>query len=188
MARAAENLVDYYNDHLRKLSPNELEKEVARIIGLICEALGELHVDKGGIIHCDLKPENIMVDEKGDIKIIDFGSSVEADSNGTKQTEGPLLGTSAYLPPEICDHEKAARKRSFSGDMWAVGVMLHTLLVGRSPPLREWTEQGYVPMISDQAKDLVEKLLCEDPAQRPTAKKASEHASRWMESMIPEHD
>lgn len=88
-------------------------------------AKGIRHVHSKGICHRDLKPENVLIDENGDVKIIDFGFS---SSGKTYLTT--YCGTPPFMCPEI------VQKRPYNGmkaDIWALGVMLFLMLNGKLP-------------------------------------------------------
>ena len=154
--------------HLRneKFFPEEKVKFYAAIIGL---ALDYLH--NAGIVYRDIKPENILMDEKGYLKLADFGMAkiLQGDEKATS-----FCGTPEYLAPEIITgegHSKAA-------DWWSYGILIFEMLCGIPPFYNENVEKMYqliesaelkfpkrIP-ISDEAKDLIRKLLIKDQDKR----------------------
>jgi serine/threonine protein kinase/WD40 repeat protein len=102
-----------------------------RLVVDICRGLDFAH--KMGVIHRDVKPANIRVTPEGVVKILDFGIAKSlrgtdlTDPNLTQQ--GMVLGTPSYLSPELVQGGKV----DHYADMWAVGVILHEMLVGRRP-------------------------------------------------------
>src|SRR5262245_56584938 len=98
----------------------------------ICDAVHHAH--QRGLIHRDLKPGNILVDETGQTKILDFGVArvTDSDAQATMQTDvGQLVGTLAYMSPEqVLADPLELDTRS---DVYALGVILYELLAGRLP-------------------------------------------------------
>lgn len=103
----------------KRLTPAEIDALFSQIL----DGLAELHGH--GIIHRDLKLENILLREDGSVKISDLGLMKKQNSKGLTQA-GVLLGTAPYMPPEYIRHGKLDER----GDLYAVGVMLHELLSG----------------------------------------------------------
>ena len=100
-------------------------EEVVRFyIAQIIMALGELH--SKGIMHRDLKLENIMVDENGYIKLIDYGlAKIIADD----ELAMSYCGTPEYLAPEMVDN----KGHDMTVDWWAVGILIYEMLIGVTP-------------------------------------------------------
>jgi Flp pilus assembly protein TadD/predicted Ser/Thr protein kinase len=118
------------NEYVRqqRLSlPQRLE-----LMAKICEAVHHAH--ERGLIHRDLKPGNIVVDETGQPKILDFGVArvTDSDSQATRQTDlGQIVGTLAYMSPEqVLADPLELDTRS---DVYALGVIFYELLAGRRP-------------------------------------------------------
>jgi len=147
--------------HLRteKFFKEDKARFYAASIGM---ALDYLH--NHGIIYRDIKPENILIGEDGYLKLIDFGMAKMVQGN-EKATS--FCGTPEYLAPEIITGEGHNR----AADWWSYGILLFEMLCGIPPFYCENTERMYdlitnaelrfpkrVP-VSDNAKDLIKKLL-----------------------------
>ena len=98
---------------------------VLEIMAEVCDALEAAHSE--GLIHRDVKPENILIARDGKVKVADFGIAVVADA-GRAQT-GSLLGTLRYLSPEQAQGNEATQL----SDIWSAGAVLSELLTGRPP-------------------------------------------------------
>lgn len=99
---------------------------VAAVTGPVLDALAVAH--HAGLVHRDVKPENILISDGGDVKIADFGL-VRAAAASTATSSSVILGTAAYLSPEQVT-SGAADTRS---DVYATGVLVFELLTGRTP-------------------------------------------------------
>jgi serine/threonine protein kinase len=99
-----------------------------RICASICEALYYVH--SCGVVHRDMKPENILVDSADEITLIDFGIAVEGGAEGLavrKATEA--IGTPDYISPE----EVKGIRGNARSDLYALGIVLYEMLTGRTP-------------------------------------------------------
>src|SRR5437870_7254666 len=114
---------------LEEHAPNPLpQKEAIRITLQICDALAYCH--EQGIFHRDIKPENIMMQEDGNIKIIDFGIALlEGARRVTWRGLSGTMGTPDYMSPEQLKGERGMA----GSDIYAVGVMLYEMLCGQTP-------------------------------------------------------
>src|SRR5216684_1641917 len=101
-------------------------EEAAKIIVQICRALEAAHGE--GVIHRDLKPQNIMVTGDGRAYVMDFGIARSAHLPGMTQT-GALVGTPEYMSPEQARGEKLTER----SDLFSLGVIFYELLTGKSP-------------------------------------------------------
>ena len=99
----------------------------------VCDAVAHGH--RKGVVHRDVKPANILVDADGDPKVIDFGvarsTALDAARSGLRTVAGQLVGTLAYMSPEQLDGR--AEEVDARSDVYALGLVLHELLVGDLP-------------------------------------------------------
>ncbi len=98
---------------------------VIDMVGQICAALEAAHNE--GIVHRDIKPQNIMLTDKGRIKILDFGVAKLVEDKMTKT--GQFLGTVKYASPEQMLNETV----DFRADLFALAIMTHELMTGQTP-------------------------------------------------------
>jgi len=159
-------------DHIRKthgLSPSE-----AHVIAeQICDGLEAAH--RQGVVHRDLKSQNIIINDSGDIKIIDFGLARTAQLEGMTAT-GLIMGTPEYMAPE----QVAGKKVDERADIYSLGIILYELFTGRVPftgdsPIavgfRQMKEQPEAPRqinpnISPEIEKVILKALQKDALLR----------------------
>jgi serine/threonine protein kinase/tetratricopeptide (TPR) repeat protein len=101
-------------------------EETTRIIRQVCSALEAAHAES--VVHRDLKPQNIMLNDRGKVSVMDFGLAFSTEMSGLTQT-GMLLGTPAYMSPEQAQG-KTVDARS---DLYALGIILYEMLTGEVP-------------------------------------------------------
>ena len=107
--------------------------EVNFVIQQVCRALGRAH--QAGVVHRDLKPDNIFVvkdDDRDIVKILDFGVAKSASQtlDGSNTKTGAMLGTPYYMSPEQAQGIKSVDSRS---DLWSLAVIVFQCLTGRLP-------------------------------------------------------
>ncbi|GMH13018.1 hypothetical protein Nepgr_014859 [Nepenthes gracilis] len=163
------------------------ERAAAAVTKTIVEVVQMCH--RHGVMHRDLKPENFLFANKKEnspLMAIDFGLSIFFKP-GELFTE--IVGSPYYMAPEVL-------KRNYGPeiDVWSAGVILYILLCG-VPPFWAETEQGVAqaiirsvidfkrdpwPKVSNNAKDLVKRMLNPDPKRRLTAQEVLDHP--WLQS------
>jgi protein kinase-like protein len=151
--------------------------DAGRIGRQVADALGHAH--GFGVVHRDIKPDNILLDSSGHVLVTDFGiakAAQEASGTGQLTTEGMVVGTPQYMSPEQATGD-AIDARS---DIYALGVVLYQMLAG-SPPFDGESAQSIlmkqatatpVPIrqlrtdVSPALAAVVERLLAKDPTER----------------------
>ncbi|KAL5195542.1 3-phosphoinositide-dependent protein kinase 2 [Glycine soja] len=160
-----------------RLSEDEARFYAAEVV----DALEYIH--NLGVIHRDIKPENLLLTAEGHIKIADFGSvkpmqdsQITVLPNAASDDKAcTFVGTAAYVPPEVLNSSPA----TFGNDLWALGCTLYQMLSGTSPfkDASEWLifqriiarDLRFPDYFSDEARDLIDRLLDLDPSRRPGA-------------------
>ena len=164
------------------------ERDAAQIINQILDAIAYCH--QNNIMHRDLKPENILLDwnDSKTIKIINFGTSTESKSDEELKNQ---FGSIYYVSPEVLNGEYDEKS-----DVWSIGVMLFIMLGGRPPFEGDSEKEIYKKIkkgkyymdlnswkdVSDEAIDLVRRLLKFDQNKRITCANALEH--RWIKDWL----
>ncbi|MDF1661055.1 MAG: protein kinase, partial [Planctomycetota bacterium] len=118
--------------NLRELLTVKKKLSVPQAITLMADLFGGLQaVHDAGVIHRDLKPDNILLSIKGIPKITDFGLARRAGANESLALtlEGSILGTPHYMSPEQCRGEEA----TFASDLYAMGALFYHLIAGKPP-------------------------------------------------------
>ena len=142
------------------------------LIDPVVEGLGAAHA--AGLIHRDVKPENVLIADDGRIKIGDFGL---ARAITTTTSTGALIGTVAYLSPELV----LGRQADARSDIYALGIMLYEMLTGSQPFQGEVPIQvayqhvnstvgppsDLVPGLAEELDELVQWCTANDPDKRP---------------------
>jgi|GEM_PF-436908 len=152
-----------------KIPPNE----AVPIVQQVCRGLEAAHTE--GVVHRDLKPQNIMVDESGRVWVMDFGLARSMEMAGMTRT-GALMGTPDYMSPEQARAEKVDAR----SDLFSLGIIFYEMLTGVLPfqadtlmatllkRVQEKAEPPRVlePAIPQHLSDVVMKMLEPDRAKR----------------------
>lgn len=170
---------------LSQISGKDINEDRAKpIFKQILETVSYIHDQ--GIAHRDLKLENVLLDEFGHVKIVDFGFSCFAETGQMFQTP---CGSPAYAAPEVIAGEHYDGKMA---DMWSMGVMLFGLITGELP----WKGSNQIhvfnqiknaqfeipPGVSTFGQDLIRKLLVPEPNLRLTAGECLGHP--WFDGVL----
>ncbi len=140
----------------------------------VLDALAAAH--RAGLVHRDIKPENVLLDTEGRLKVTDFGLA-RAVNEVTATTTGTILGTVAYLSPELI----ATGACDARTDVYAVGILAYEMLLGTVPhtgttPIQVAFQHvnndvpppsDVAPWIPPEVDDLLCALAARDPADRP---------------------
>ncbi|KAF0902887.1 hypothetical protein E2562_019827 [Oryza meyeriana var. granulata] len=159
------------------------EPEGRRFFQQLVSALAYCHAR--GVYHRDIKPDNLLVDEQGNLKVADFGLSAITDTERSEAHLQTVCGTQLYLAPEVLE------RRGYDGakaDVWACGVVLFVLVAGRKPfpdchfaQLYRMIRQSQFQCpasFSPELARLMRRLLQPDPARRITIPEIME--TRWF--------
>ena len=151
---------------------------IGQALAIARDTAGALaHAHRRGIVHRDVKPENLMFSEGGIVKLMDFGLARATQASRLTMT-GSALGTAAYMPPESTRGGAGP-----PGDIFALGVTLHEMMAGELPftgdtPLALlYASANEPPRLLRTARPdappgveaLIQRMLAKDPAERPDA-------------------
>lgn len=107
------------------------------------------YAHENDVVHRDIKPHNVMIDENGQPQLMDFGLARRGDEESTQTTDGTLLGTPAYMPPEQA--RGALSEIGPWSDQYSLGVILYEVLTGQRP-------------FQGEPHAVINKVLTEEPA------------------------
>ena len=133
-------------ERMRQGAAIDCERLARELLGAVA------HIHAAGIVHRDIKPQNVLLDPDGNAKLIDFGIALPADATSLTQT-GQVLGTARYVAPEAMRGEPAGER----SDLFSCGVLLRDCLGPASP--------GHLRLLAD-------RLASPDPRGRPASAEA----------------
>lgn len=152
------------------------EPEAAYFLQQLIEAVRYMH--DAQVIHRDLKLGNLFLDRDMQIKVGDLGLATRVEDRDEKRKT--ICGTPNYIAPEIIQGDKAKRGHSFEVDIWSMGVVLYTILIGKPPYEAKDVRSTYQRILANEycfpehvnlssnARNLIESMLKSDPNDRPS--------------------
>ncbi|KAK1333040.1 hypothetical protein QTO34_006573 [Cnephaeus nilssonii] len=175
-------------EHLESHGPLS-ERQARAAFRQVVSALQYCH--RRGIAHRDLKPDNILLDEDGTVKLADFGFGRRVSDDSKLST---FCGTFYYMAPEVLRQEPYDGRKA---DVWSLGVTLYRTVTGTVPfqgqslaKIKRQVLAGQFeapPRMSREGKQLLRWLLTVDPSQRPTLDEVMQHPwlNRGQEELRP---
>ena len=167
-----------------RMAPKELLPYVIDVLDVLDAAHAQ------GIVHRDLKADNVFITKDGKAKVLDFGVARVLEGEGGKTRTGMVMGTPEYMPPE----QARGRSELIDGraDLWAVGAMIYRLLSGRYPHEAETPNEvlllamtepapklaSAVPDAAPKLQTLVDKAMAFDKNDRWADARAMQAAAR----------
>lgn len=162
---------------IRQYNAQGQEMPIQRVLDLsvqICAGIGYAH--RANLVHCDVKPQNVLVTRDDRIKVADFGIARAMSEASQQIQDEDLWGTPQYFSPE----QAAGNRPTPASDVYSIGVMMFEMLSGRLPFMAESQTalalkhmQERPPMISEfnpsvpeQLEMIVDKVLSKEPAGR----------------------
>lgn len=166
-------------------------RQAVELVIQLCDGLQNAH--NAGIVHCDLKPGNILIRKDGLAKIVDFGISLLSSSR--PDTRSAIAGTPAYMSPEQARSEPVDQR----SDLFVLGIILYELLTGQRPfrgtyeaaatyaviHLDPTPIEETLPTISPRLKSVLARLLRKDPGERY---QSAEALARDLRNLLDELD
>ena len=176
-------------EHLAELQQNP--NAAARLMAIVARAIHAAH--QRGILHCDLKPGNILVDEQGEPHVTDFGLAKQIESTSSTTLSGQIIGTPSYMAPEQA--EGGGKNVSTAADVYGLGAVLYELLTAVPPHKGESLMEtlkllaeaepsppsNYHPKVDSDLQTIAMKCLERDPARRYlSALELADELDRWL--------
>jgi tetratricopeptide (TPR) repeat protein len=151
--------------------------QIARVFAGIAAALGAVHAQ--GVIHRDLKPDNVRVTQDGEAKLMDFGLAKTLEGSVALTRAGAMVGTALYMAPEQCRGQQI----DYRADLYAFGAVLYQALTGRVPfpgdsivavvmqhiQQAPQSPRAIRPEIPESLERLCLALLAKNPGDRPSS-------------------
>jgi serine/threonine-protein kinase len=167
-------------------------EEGVRLCAAVARAVEHAHAR--GVVHRDLKPDNVLVTDEGQARVTDFGLAKALDEAGGLTATGAAMGTAGFMAPEqLLDSKRAGP----AADVYGLGAILYAVLTGRAPYVAENTPAVYsrvvkgaldppralVPDTPPALDDLCRRALAVEPAKRPPSAGAfAEELESWLKA------
>jgi WD40 repeat protein/tRNA A-37 threonylcarbamoyl transferase component Bud32 len=166
-------------------------KAIARLVVQIAEAIHHAH--QRGVMHHDLKPTNILIDDRGEPHVIDFGLAKRLWAVGELISDGHLVGTPSFMAPEQARGRRD--EMTTATDIYGLGALLYTLLTGHAPfssgsvaeTVRQVTQdeprrpRARNPQADRDLETICLKCLEKEPKQRyASAQDVADELGRWL--------
>lgn len=171
---------------LHSVPDRRLPLEQVLLLGMqVASAIGSLH--EQGIVHGDLKPENLMIvpgtddEELGSVKVIDFGIARTINQTGLSGTRSKEFGTPLYEGPERAAH----RLCTAGSDVYALGVLLHEAAAGQPPMLGTSNPFSLSTELPPSFVNLLRQMLASDPGERPSMGEVERRLSEIASDLVP---
>ncbi len=156
-------------------------RALAKLLGQVAHALAYAHAR--GVVHRDLKPDNVLVQPDGRTKVLDFGLAGLYVAGAECLTQSNVaMGTANYMAPE---QRKDAKHVDHRADLYSFGVMTYELLTGELPVGRFPQPSKVIPGLDKSWDSLVERCLDLDPSKRPHSALELAHLLEGMSGVSP---
>ncbi|MES2708831.1 MAG: serine/threonine-protein kinase [Verrucomicrobiota bacterium] len=152
--------VDGWNVH-QLIQQGEMTPDRAmNLLGQVCDALTFAH--QCGIMHGDIKPSNLLVNQQGILKLADFGLAQLLEHTGRNDGEWSPMGTPEYAAPELWDPHARLDERS---DLYSLGAVFYEMLTG-APPRGEFQLPATALRLDRRVDSIIDGCMKQDPAHR----------------------
>ena len=151
------------------------DSDSLRYIRQIADALAEIHANN--LLHLDVKPDNIMLNKKGEAVLIDFGASKRYDINGMQTSCGPLLKSHGYAPLEQY-MSGCISTFSPSTDIYSLGATLYNLVTGQVPPHASVIDDNGLPVFAEGYSAYIYGII--EKAMQPRRKDRPQNVKEFL--------